>query len=173
MTADGVPRFDPLVGGDLGTRMIRRVFDTQPIGRFLVWIAPDVDRLLHALTRGRLGLRVPMPFASMTTTGARSGLPRTTAVIYFNDGADVIVIASNYGGIRHPAWYHNLKARPQAVLSRGGRSGTYQAAEVSDEAERKRLFELADRVYPGFAPYRVRTAQFGRRIPIMRLRRSG
>ena len=60
-----------------------------------------------------------MPFASMTTTGAKSGEPRTAAVIYFHDGDDVILIASNYGGTRHPAWYHNLKANPTAILQRG------------------------------------------------------
>ncbi len=66
-----------------------------------------------------------MPFVSMTTTGAKSGEPRTAAVLYFNDGDDVILIASNYGGTRHPAWYHNLKANPTAELRRGDRSGTY------------------------------------------------
>ena len=64
-----------------------------------------------------------MPFASMTTTGARSRTTaRSTAVIYFNDGDDVILIASNYGGTKHPAWYHNLKAHPRATLRRGGGS---------------------------------------------------
>ena len=111
-----------------------------------------------------------MPFASMTTTGAKSGEPRTAAVVYFNDGDDVILIASNYGGTRHPAWYHNLKANQTAILQRGRRSGTYVAAEVNDEADRERLFVLGDLVYPGYSQYRVRTATIGRRIPIMRLR---
>ena len=113
-----------------------------------------------------------MPFASMTTTGARSGEARTAAVIYFNDGDDVILIASNYGGTRHPAWYHNLRANPTARLQRGGRAATYTAAEVTDEGEREHLFVLGDRVYPGYAQYRVRTAAMGRRIPIMRLQRT-
>ena len=113
-----------------------------------------------------------MPFVSMTTTGAKSGEPRTAAVLYFHDGDDVILIASNYGGTRHPAWYHNLKANPTAVLQRGGRSATYAATEVTDEAEREHLFSLGDRVYPGYAQYRVRTAAMGRRIPILRLRRT-
>ena len=92
-----------------------------------------------------------MPFASMTTTGAKSGEPRTAAVVYFNDGDDVILIASNYGGTRHPAWYHNLKANQTAILQRGRRSGTYVAAEVNDEADRERLFVLGDLVYPGYS----------------------
>jgi deazaflavin-dependent oxidoreductase (nitroreductase family) len=172
MTSEGIPRVDPLARASLTTRLLRRAFDFKPVGRFLIWVAADLDPFLHGWTRGRFGGLVPMPFASMTTTGARSGQPRTAAVLYFNDGDDVILIASNYGGTRHPAWYHNLKAHPDARLERGGRSGDYVAAEVTDEAERERLFALGHHVYSGFAQYRVRTAEFGRRIPIMRLRRA-
>jgi deazaflavin-dependent oxidoreductase (nitroreductase family) len=107
----------------------------------------------------------------MTTTGARSGLQRTSTVLYFNDGPDLIVIASNWGGERHPAWYHNVKANPSAVLAVGSCSATYSASEVTDAHERERLFALADSVYRGYADYRERTAKTGRQIPLMRLRR--
>lgn len=167
--ATGIQRVDPLVPANLPTRVLRRAFDIGPVGRFLIWIAADLDPLLHGWTRGRFGTSVPMPFASMTTIGARSGQPRTTAVIYFNDGDDVILIASNYGRTRHPSWYHNLKAHPQAHLERGRRAGDYIATEVSDNTERERLFALGHHVYTGFAVYRVRTAELGRRIPVMRL----
>lgn len=152
------------------TRWLRRAFDVAPLGRLLIGFASRLDPVLHGWTRGRFGAHVPMPFASMTTTGARSGQSRAAAVIYFNDGDDLILIASNYGGTRHPAWYHNLRAHPEAHLQRGAATGDYAAEEVLDEAERERLFALGTRVYPGFAQYRTRTAQFGRRIPIMRLR---
>lgn len=172
MTTEGLPRFDPLMPANTGTRLTRRAFDVEPVGSLLIRFAARFDPLLHGWTRGRYGHLVPMPFASMTTTGAKSGQPRTAAVIYFHDGDDVILIASNYGGTRHPAWYHNLRANPTAQLQRGRCSGTYVAAEVADEAERDRLFSLGDRVYPGYSEYRVRTAAMGRRIPIMRLRRA-
>jgi deazaflavin-dependent oxidoreductase (nitroreductase family) len=173
MAADDLPRVDPMVPGNLGTRLVRRSFDVEPFGSWLIRAAARLDPILRAWTRGRFGQLVPMPFVSMTTTGAKSGESRTAAVIYFHDTDDVIMIASNYGGTRHPAWYHNLKANPAAELRRANRSGTYVAAEVTDEAERERLFDLANRVYPGYAQYRVRTATMGRRIPIMRLRRAG
>jgi deazaflavin-dependent oxidoreductase (nitroreductase family) len=173
MAADDLPRVDPMVPGNLGTRLVRRCFDVEPLRRLLISVAARLDPILHAWTRGRFGQLAPMPFVSMTTTGAKSGERRTAAVIYFHDGDDVILIASNYGGTRHPAWYHNLEANPTAELRRANRSGTYVAAEVTDEAERERLFELGNRVYPGYAQYRVRTAAMGRRIPIMRLRRTG
>lgn len=173
MPAEGIPRVDPLVPASLPTRLLRRAFDIRPVGRLLMAVAADLDPLLHGWTRGRFGRLLPMPFASMTTTGAKSGLPRTAAVLYFNDGDDIILIASNYGGIRHPAWYHNLRANPSTHLERGGRTGDYVAEEVTDEAERERLFALSHRIYSGYEQYRVRTAQMGRRIPIMRLRPAG
>lgn len=170
MSADGLPRVDPLLPADAATRAVRRAFQTPVLGHVLVYAAPYVDRPLHAVTRGRLGRWVPMPFASMTTTGAKSGLARNSAVLYFHDRDDVILIASNYGRRRHPAWYHNLKAHPEATLARGTGAGAYHASEVTDAGERERLFALCKIVYPGFALYRVRTAKIGRRIPVMRLR---
>jgi deazaflavin-dependent oxidoreductase (nitroreductase family) len=144
----------------------------RSIRRVATQVTKRVDPVLHGLTRGRLGVHLALPFVSMTTTGAKSGQPRTSAVLYFNDGADLILIASNYGGDHHPAWYHNLKAHPIALLARGDRSGTYTAVEVIDEPERERLFALADHVYGGFADYRELTDQIGRRIPIMRLHQT-
>jgi deazaflavin-dependent oxidoreductase (nitroreductase family) len=173
MPAEGIPRVDPLVPANRATKWMRRAFEIGPVGRVLIRFASDLDPLLHAWTRSRLGRLVPMPFASMTTTGAKSGQSRTSAVLYFNDGDDVILIASNYGGTRHPAWYHNLKAHPQVTLQRGARSGSYVAEEELDESERERLFTLSHRIYSGYAQYRVRTAAIGRRIPIMRLRPEG
>ena len=84
---------------------------------------------------------------------------------------DPLLLRLTGGREKHPAWYHNLKANPGAQLEHGGRSGDYRAVEVEDDAERDRLFALADRIYPGYADYRERTAKIGRRIPIMRLKR--
>jgi deazaflavin-dependent oxidoreductase (nitroreductase family) len=169
MMASGIPPFRPGTDGGAGARVVQRALAVGPIRRVAVDFGRYADPLLHRLTRGRFGVRMGMPFASMTTTGARSGQPRTAAVLYFTDGQDVILIASNWGRARHPAWYHNLKANPLASLARGERSGTYCANEVTDEAERERLFGLADSVYPGYADYRARAANIGRRIPLMRL----
>jgi hypothetical protein len=65
----------------------------------------------------------------------------------------------------HPAWYHNAVADPDVSL--GGRP--FRAEVVTDEAERERLWELADRVFPPYASYRRRAAAAGRTIPILRL----
>jgi deazaflavin-dependent oxidoreductase (nitroreductase family) len=150
--------------------MVQRALTSRRVRRVVTELSKTFDPVLHWLTRGHFGTRLAMPFASMTTTGARSGQPRTAAVLYFSDGEDVILIASNFGGDHHPAWYHNLKAHPQTVLTRGDSRGEYTASEVTDEAERERLFALVGHLYGGFADYRERTAKIGRRIPIMRLR---
>ncbi len=128
------------------------------------------DGLVRALTATPLAPLMILPFANLTTTGARSGRARVATVLYFSDQADVILVASNWGGDRHPAWYHNLRAHPAAALVRCGRAGTYSAVEVIDTSERDRLFALADRLYPGYADYRARAAKIGRRIPVIRLR---
>jgi hypothetical protein len=121
MTAGGsIPRVDPLVPANAATRLLRRAFEIRLVGRFLIWVAADLDPFLHWWTRGRLGHLVPMPFASMTTTGARSGVSRTTAVIYFNDGDDVILIASNYGGTRRPRRSQTLPSVNASSLSVAG-----------------------------------------------------
>lgn len=169
----GIPPFYPETAGGAAARSVQFALKTRSVRRVVTQVAKRVDPVLHGLTRGRLGVHLALPFASMTTTGARSGQPRTSAVLYFNDGEDVILIASNWGGEHHPAWYHNLRANPTALLARGDRNGTYVAAEVTDELERERLFALADHVYEGFSDYRELTDQIGRRIPIMRLHQSG
>jgi deazaflavin-dependent oxidoreductase (nitroreductase family) len=166
----GIPPFHPETGGGAATRSVQLTLKARPVRRVVTPLAKRVDPVLHGLTRGRFGGRLALPFVSMTTTGAKSGQPRTTAVLYFSDGQDLILVASNYGRDHHPAWYHNLKANPTAVLTRGDRHGTYAATEVTDEPERERLFALAAHVYGGFADYRELTDQIGRRIPIMRLR---
>jgi len=104
--------------------------------------------------------------APLVSTGAKSGLPRVVQLTYFHDGPDVILLASNYGGTRHPQWYHNLKANPDCEFG----EQSFSAAEVTDPDEYARLFALAERVYAGYDDYRAKTAPAGRRIPIFRLR---
>lgn len=165
----GVPKVDPRAQHGALTRGFLRLMRTDA-GRWLgINIGARVDPALMKATRGRIGMGMMLPIVNVTTTGAKSGAPRTATLVYFTDGDDVILVASSFGRDRHPAWYHNLKANPEAVLSCAGGSGRYRAAEVEDEGERARLFELVDQLYPGYADYRVRAGAVGRRIPIMRL----
>ena len=132
------------------------------LSRHIGW---KVDPVLMRLTRGRLGVGLVLPTALLETRGARSGELRRNVVIYFHDGERVIVIASQGGLPNHPAWFHNARANPDVTLN----GLPFRVEIVDDESERTRLWALADRVFPPFATYRVRTAAVGRTIPILQL----
>jgi deazaflavin-dependent oxidoreductase (nitroreductase family) len=132
------------------------------LSRHIAW---KLDPYLMKLTRGRLSSTGPLAAALLETRGARTGKPRRTATLYFHDGDRVTVIASKVGWPSHPAWYHNIRADPDVVF--GGLP--FRAEIVVDEAERARLWGLADRVFPPFALYRQWAAEAGRTIPIVQL----
>ena len=118
-------------------------------------------------TNGRLKLSPNLPMVVLTSLGARSGEHREVPLAYFTDGGDVILIASNYGGARHPAWYHNLRAHPECQLYIGRRGGSFLAKEAVG-ADRDRLYELAvDRLNHVFALHDKRSGE-ARTIPVMR-----
>ena len=146
-------------------RAYTRLVGTRPMGWLSRWIIWKLDPVLLRLTGGRIGLARPIPTALLETRGARTGQPRRNAVIYFHDGERVTIMASKLGMPHHPAWFHNLRAHPDVTF--GGRP--FRAEVVEDEAERARLWELADRVFPAYATYRERAAQAGRTIPLVRL----
>ncbi len=165
-----LPRVDPQARVALPTRVYAAVLGT-PIGRWnSINVAPRVDPLLLRTTGGRIGMGLMLPSALLTTTGAKSGLPRTSTVLYFHDGDDVVLVASNFGRDAHPSWYYNLRAHPRVRIGKDGDGAEWLAAEVTAADERRRLWDSADRVYPGYADYRLRSAQVGRTIPLIRLR---
>lgn len=141
-------------------------FLRTPPGRWVgINVAARVDPWLLPRTRGRVGMGLMLPNALLEATGAKSGVTRACPVLYFHDASDVILVASSWGREKDPAWSHNLRANPSCRL--GGEPFT--AAVVEGEPARDRLWAMADRVYPGYADYRVRAAEAGRTIPIFRL----
>ena len=144
-------------------------FSNTRLGRFLsVHVVWKVDPHLMRLTRGRLGLDLTIPTALLETRGARSGKLRRNVVIYFHDGDRVTIVASKLGFAKHPAWFHNLRANPEVRLA----GVPMRASVVEDEAERQRLWILADRVFAPYAAYRREAARVGRSIPIVQLTAS-
>jgi deazaflavin-dependent oxidoreductase (nitroreductase family) len=132
------------------------------ISRHVNW---KLDPLLLLATRGRVCTTVVFPTAVLETQGARSGAPRRNAIIYFHDGDQVVIAASNAGAAWHPGWYYNLRAHPDVTF--GGIS--MRAAVVDDPAECERLWGLADQVFPVFASYRRAAARTDRTIPLVAL----
>ena len=104
------------------------------------------------------------PVVLLTCRGARSGVERTVPLLYFTDEGRAVLMASNYGGSRHPAWYHNVRANPEVTLTAGGVTGRFTAHETAGE-ERDRLWRLAQQLTRGYTQYE-RTTE-GRTIPVM------
>jgi deazaflavin-dependent oxidoreductase (nitroreductase family) len=160
-----LPYVDPAKRRGVIYRAYARLVGTRPMGwlsRKVVW---KLDPFLLRLSGGRLGLGLPLPTALLETRGARTGQVRRNGVIYFHDGARVTIIASKLGLPQHPAWFHNLRVHPDVKF--GGHP--CRAEVISDESERARLWQLADRVFPPYAAYRRRAARAGRSTPIVQL----
>jgi deazaflavin-dependent oxidoreductase (nitroreductase family) len=107
------------------------------------------------------------PLLLLTTRGARSGLSRTTPMMYIPDGDCLLVIASNIGAPAHPHWYRNLAAHPDVTVEVGAE--TFSAtAQVTEGLERERLWAMVVEQYPFFAEHQAKT---DRQIPVIVLRR--
>jgi deazaflavin-dependent oxidoreductase (nitroreductase family) len=114
---------------------------------------------LYRMSGGRLFGKVNRaPVLLLTTTGRKSGLPRTTPVVYLADGKNFVVIGSNAGHNRTPAWSLNLKARPQAEIEIGHRHRTVRARVAVGE-ERSDLWRRHNEQYSGFDEYEARTGR--------------
>ena len=130
-------------------------------------VFPAIDRTLIPLTRGRVRVAMGQPILLLHTLGARSGEPRTTPLLYTPHGNGFVVVASKAGAAHNPAWYHNLRAHPDAVAVEIGGRRTAVRPRVADGAERARLWALVNDNYTGYATYQGRTG--GRVIPVVLL----
>ncbi len=154
-----------------GPRGWRRLVMPIAWSRSGVWLFArtlhHLDRPLLRWSQGRFSLTsflTGIPIVSLTTTGAKSGQPRTVPLIALEDGERLVIIASNFGQAHYPAWYHNLRAHPQAVVTRRDRTRTYVAHSAEGE-ERDAYWEAAVKLYPGYRVYKERAA--GRTIPVI------
>jgi deazaflavin-dependent oxidoreductase (nitroreductase family) len=148
--------------------MLQAIPASRAGARLSAAVLHHLDRLLMRLSGGRLSapaLLVGLPTVMLTTTGARSGRPRTVPLLGIPDGDEFILVASNWGQAHYPAWCYNLRANPAAQLLANGRSGAYQAREVG-AAEYERYWQRVTALYRGFPEYRRRTDASGRQIPI-------
>ncbi len=128
----------------------------------------NLHRAIYRMTNGRLGANlVGRPMLLLTTTGRKSGEPRTTPLSYLRDGDDCVVVASNNGSDRHPAWWLNLEAQPNAEIKVGPEAWTVEALVAENEAH-SRLWPLLLDYNPQYAGYQDKTS---RAIPVVILRR--
>ena len=141
-------RFRYVIGGELATN---RLFYT-------------LHRAIYRLSGGRIVSRmVGCPVVLLTTTGRKSGEPRTAPLLGFEEGQSIVVIPSNAGKQHYPSWYLNLRANPQAQVQVGAQVRQVKAREATVE-ERERLWPLIVTYYGGYQVYRERTE---RHIPVV------
>lgn len=126
-----------------------------------------VHRFLLRLTKGRFFTRLgPGRQLLLITKGRKSGEPRSVGLTYIKDGDRFVVIASNAGDDRHPAWWLNLQSEPAAKLLVDGKDIPVIAREVQ-EPERGQLFSrFVAETDPSYLEYQQRTI---RRLPVLAL----
>jgi deazaflavin-dependent oxidoreductase (nitroreductase family) len=143
------------------------------LGRVVV----PIDRYLGQASAGRISVLAVagLPGLMLTTTGRRSGQPRSQPLLYAPDGDGYVVVGSNWGGPRHPAWSANLLADPAATVHVRGRSIPVRAV-LAKGAERERLWNLVQQAWPAYQNYASRTdrtIRLFRLVPVETATRGG
>ncbi|CAN5522934.1 nitroreductase family deazaflavin-dependent oxidoreductase [soil metagenome] len=120
---------------------------------------------IYQVTNGRIGHRFPgsPPMLLLDHTGAKSGVERTSPLVYIADGEDLIIVASKGGYPKNPGWFYNLKANPDTTVQVGSELHKVHA-RVAKSSERERLWSLAVKTYKGYDGYQERT---DREIPLV------
>ena len=147
-------------------RGIRRFAASGPGSWLFSRTLDHLDRLMFRVTKGRhmaTTLLSALPVAMVTTTGARSGKPRTVPLVAMPTDDGLAIVGSWYGNAKHPAWRHNLRANPDGEVEVEGERWAFRAVEVEDE-RRERIWQEGLRTYPGFDGYAKRAAP--RRISV-------
>jgi F420H(2)-dependent quinone reductase len=130
------------------------------VGRYFLY----VHQWLFEATDGRITWLGGLPVLLLRTVGRKTGMERTAALVYLQDGKDLVVVASNGGSDRAPAWLGNLQKTP-TVGVQIGRERRQMRARVADPAERARLWPLVNRLNARrYDAYQARTE---REIPLV------
>lgn len=129
----------------------------------------SVHRVVLAVSGGRLGWTASnMPVLELTTTGRKSGLPRSTMLTSpAQEGDDLVIVASRGGDDTHPAWFLNLRDEPHVQVSLGGKAKRPYTAHIADAAERARLWPKITADHKNYAGYQRKT---DREIPVVVLK---
>ncbi|HEU4329496.1 MAG TPA: nitroreductase/quinone reductase family protein [Lapillicoccus sp.] len=141
-------------------RLLRRIGASAPGSWVLRRTLHHVDGFVHRVSGHRVTAAqslVGIPTAMLTTTGARTGRKRTVPVLAFEVTGGWGLVASSFGQERHPGWYYNLLAHPNAVLEVDGIATQVVARRVHG-AEREAVRAAALRIYPGYVVYERRAS---------------
>jgi deazaflavin-dependent oxidoreductase (nitroreductase family) len=160
--------------GVAALRTIMRWMGSRSAGllRRFIRVATAAHLALLRVSGGRVGRRLGLTSATilvLTTVGNRTGVQRRVPLLALVDGTDFIVAASHGGLEAAPGWFHNLEARPEAVIEVDGRSIPVLAVAIADDT-RATTWARFVCAFPGYADYQSRTT---RTIQLLRLRPSG
>ena len=128
-----------------------------------------IHRMLIRLSFGRAGWNAAkMPVIKLTTTGRKSGLPRSVMLTSpYKENDSLIIVASKGGSDTPPDWLLNLEKKPDVTVSIQGAPSVAMHAEVVDENERNRLWPLITKDYSNYGDYQTKTSRV---IPLIFLR---
>lgn len=159
MTPPADPFPDVRWGSDQSRlRGLAAAFGATALGSRLLRAAMPLDRRLLVRTRGRFTVLGPIgaPTLLLTTTGAKSGLRRTSPLLYVRGDGRLYVVGSNFGQQHHPAWSGNLLAHPSATVTIGGRDVAVVARRL-EGAERDEIWGRFVELASTYDSYRSRT----------------
>ncbi len=146
------------------TSVTRHLSKTAAFAAIYRRVGPKVDPSLMKIRDGRfLAAVYGFPFLTLHSTGAKSGLPRESPLLYVRDGDDVMLLGTNFGQAKHPAWTANLLAHHGCAVVIGPERLECRA-ELCDEETWAALFPRFEAVYPGYAGYLERRAELTPRM---------
>ena len=152
-------------------QFVRSVVSPLTRTRFFRWFGPlalpPAERAIGWLTRGKVQLSALLvPSLVLHTTGAKSGAPRDTALMYTPDGhGRAIVAGTSFAQQRHPAWTYNLLAHPDAAITVRGKRMPVRASRIADE-ECDAAWARIESQWPGYRGYE---RESGRVVRLFRL----
>jgi deazaflavin-dependent oxidoreductase (nitroreductase family) len=147
-------------------KSLHRILMLKWASAFFAVVLYRLDGLVLKLSGERHTITelVGLPIIQLTTTGAKSGQPRTMPLVSLIDGERIALIGSNFGRKPNPGWYYNLKANPVCSVHFRGKIGQYVARQAESE-ERERYWAMAVSYYRGYELYKKRASH--RVIPVM------
>ncbi|UGT40447.1 nitroreductase family deazaflavin-dependent oxidoreductase [Nocardia yamanashiensis] len=136
-------------------------FAASKFGSLVVRKLTPLDRRVLERTAGKYTVLGPIgaPLILLTTTGRKSGQPRTTPLLYVHDGDTLYVIGSNFGQAQHPAWTGNLLADPHGEVTIAGERIPVTATLITDEERKREIFARFEETTEAYTAYRNRTTR--------------
>lgn len=148
------------------TDLVKRALNHPRVVAMLKRIVPPLDRFLLRLSRGWLNTAMQSVLL-LETTGAKSGQARQIATLCMPVGLDLVLVGSNWGQAKDPAWAHNLRANPQPKVRFRGYVGPVLARELAGE-QRAELWQQLIKFNPQYLYYQENT---DRNLPVFLLSR--